>query len=652
MTGGDMNKTDGEIQQIVNGFVRTNEKCVGCNRCISVCPVINANVATVRDGKQRIEVNGNQCVACGSCFDVCEHSARYYLDDTEQFFADLKRGERISLLIAPAFLANYPKAYGRVLGGLKRLGANRMINVSFGADITTWAYINYIQTHHFTGGISQPCPAVVDYIEKYIPELLPKLFPVHSPMMCAAIYAKKYMHIQDKLAFISPCIAKKKEITDPNTGGYIQYNVTFQHLMEYMRKNDLFGADASDELEYGMGAIYPMPGGLKENVYWFCGGEAFIRQIEGEKHVYEFLEQYRERVKRNQELPLMVDALNCAQGCLFGTAVESELARSDGAFYEVNRIRSQIRAKKTGMKKRDADSSPEERLRRLNRKFKALNPADFLRRYTDKSPQASIRMPDQRKLEEAFRSMEKTTQTERSINCGACGYGTCRDMATAIALGCNMPENCIQFEKKRVEQERQHALSLSEQVKSKNEQIAAFVANDFDKLDGSILGVAQENMATEQKSAELQGVMQKIAGFCQEVERSFDSITVLLTDLEKSNQNITEIAQKTGLVSINASVEAARAGEVGRGFAVVASEVKALAVSSEDASLKSIQNKREITQSMTELLKKVQVLQTFVDAAGESVDEMTAKTKAIAAATKVVQDISQKVRSAMENLTE
>ena len=71
------------------------------------------------------------------------------------------------------------------------------------------------------------------------------------------------MHIQDKLAFISPCIAKKKEITDPNTGGYIQYNVTFQHLMEYMRKNDLFGADASDELEYGMGAIYPMPGGLK-----------------------------------------------------------------------------------------------------------------------------------------------------------------------------------------------------------------------------------------------------------------------------------------------------------------------------------------------------------------------------------------------------
>lgn len=86
---------------------------------------------------------------------------------------------------------------------------NRIISVSFGADITTWGYLNYVKKYHFTGGISQPCPAVVAYIERYIPELLPKLFPVQSPMMCAAIYVRKEMKITDKLAFISPCIAKK-----------------------------------------------------------------------------------------------------------------------------------------------------------------------------------------------------------------------------------------------------------------------------------------------------------------------------------------------------------------------------------------------------------------------------------------------------------
>lgn len=69
------------------------------------------------------------------------------------------------------------------------------IRVSFGADITTWAYINYIRKHNYLGGISQPCPAVVGYIERYLPELLPKLFPVQSPMMCSAIYARKELGV-------------------------------------------------------------------------------------------------------------------------------------------------------------------------------------------------------------------------------------------------------------------------------------------------------------------------------------------------------------------------------------------------------------------------------------------------------------------------
>ena len=185
------------------------------------------------------------------------------------FFADLKKGEKISLLLAPAFKANYPNEYEKVLGGLKKLGVNRIISISFGADITTWGYLNYVQQNNFVGGISQPCPAVVGYIERYAPQLLPKLFPVQSPMMCGAIYARKEMGVTDKLAFISPCIAKKMEIDDPNNKGIVSYNVTFDHLMKYVREHHISGDLATDEVEYGLGSIYPMPGGLKENVYWF-----------------------------------------------------------------------------------------------------------------------------------------------------------------------------------------------------------------------------------------------------------------------------------------------------------------------------------------------------------------------------------------------
>lgn len=185
-----------------NTLVFTNDNCIGCNKCISVCSCMGACVSHVVDGTNRIDVDSDKCIACGACFDVCEHHAREFADDTERFFEDLKKGERISLLIAPAFKANYPSEYGTVLGGLKKLGVNRMISVSFGADITTWGYLNYIDKYGFTGGISQPCPAVVGYIERYLPELLPKLFPVQSPMMCAAIYARKQMGITDKLTFV------------------------------------------------------------------------------------------------------------------------------------------------------------------------------------------------------------------------------------------------------------------------------------------------------------------------------------------------------------------------------------------------------------------------------------------------------------------
>ena len=202
------------------GLVRTNENCVGCNKCIRSCSCAGASVAGhTEDGRNIIHVDGSRCISCGACMDVCVHEAREYVDDTDEFFEDLAKGEKISLLIAPAFFAGYPKEAGSILGGLRALGVNRMVSVGFGADITTWGYINYIQKYHFTGGISQPCPAVVSYIERYIPELIPRLIPIQSPMLCAAIYARNEMKIADKFAFISPCIAKKSEMNSKRERG-------------------------------------------------------------------------------------------------------------------------------------------------------------------------------------------------------------------------------------------------------------------------------------------------------------------------------------------------------------------------------------------------------------------------------------------------
>lgn len=381
------------LRRIYMELVFTNDKCIGCNKCIRACSCTGANVLVTTEGKNRIEVDNQKCVACGACFDICEHHARDFMDDTERFFKDLKRGESISLLVAPAFRANYPKDYKAVLGGLKKAGVKHIINVAFGADITTWGYLNYIKEHNFKGGISQPCPAVVEYIERYIPELIPKLFPIQSPMMCAAIYAKKYMKLTDRLAFISPCIAKKLEMEDKNNHGYITYNVTFDHLMKYMRRNNIKGPDYTDEIEYGLGSVYPMPGGLKENVSWFLGDEILVRQIEGEKQVYHYLERNKHKISKGNTAFLFLDALNCGAGCIYGTGIESEKAEDDDNLNNLYEIRSESRKK--GKKGAWAKGlTPKQRLHRLNRQFAKLDLNDFIRNYTDQSQKCKFAIPN------------------------------------------------------------------------------------------------------------------------------------------------------------------------------------------------------------------------------------------------------------------
>lgn len=642
-----------------DALVFTNDNCIGCNKCISVCPVLTANYAVNENEQNKIVVDGKQCISCGACFDACEHHAREYRDDTERFFEDLKKGEKISLLLAPAFLANYPKEYASVLGGLKEMGVNRIISISFGADITTWAYIRYITEHHFKGGISQPCPAIVRYIEKYIPELIPNLIPVHSPLMCGAIYARKYMKVPDKLAFISPCIAKKNEIEDPNCGGYVSYNVTFDHLMKYVREHKISGKPVKDEIEYGLGSIYPMPGGLKENVYWFCGEEIFIRQIEGEKHAYEFLEDYKERVLNGKELPFMVDALNCDKGCLYGTAVEEEKTKCDDTLYEMQKIRA---AGKRGGKASawSKNLTPKQRLARFNKQFRGLNIDDFIRRYTDKSAEVKINYPDTSELHAIFESMEKTGVEKQTINCSACGYKTCKDMAAAIHNGCNTKDNCIHYIKDVVMKEKLVAEELSVEMQEKNEvieqknqqisQVVREVSVDFDSLDTSISEMSMGNNSNAEESTGISMSMSEIVTFCDDLRSALTQIQDLLARLEENNLEITNVAEETNLLALNASIEAARAGESGRGFAIIAENIKKLADSSKDTASDSDRNKEEIQNAITNLLGNAEKLIDVIDGVNVRVTNLAASTEEIAASADMISTISSDLREKLRNL--
>lgn len=640
-------------------LVYTNDLCIGCNKCIRVCSCVGANISTTVNGKDRIDVDELKCIACGACLDACEHGAREFNDDTEQFFADLKKGEKISILIAPAFLANYPREYESVLGGLKALGVNRMISVSFGADITTWGYLNYVQQNNFVGGISQPCPAIVGYIERYAPELLPKLFPVQSPMMCAAIYAKKEMKITDKLAFISPCIAKKNEIDDPNNQGYITYNVTFDHLMKYVKKNHISGNLCKDEIEYGLGSVYPMPGGLKENVYWFLGEDVYIRQVEGEKHVYHYLQKNKNDIAAGKTKFLFLDALNCGEGCLYGTAVEPEKAETDEAFYNIQQIKAASK-KNGGGSVWSKKLTPAQRLKKLNKQFAGLNLNDYLRKYTDRSKECAYQIPGREELNQIYQDMKKTTAESKEINCGCCGYETCYEMACAIHNGFSRKENCIYYIKGEVEEEKDHALSLAEQVRAEKDEIQEQkertvatiddVNSLFETLYQSVDDMADGNESNANESTQISSEVQNVIAFCEKLNESMHQIELLMDELEENNNEVVSIASQTNLLALNASIEAARAGEAGRGFAVVADQINVLATGSKDTASKSNDNQTKILASIREILKETTELMEVVAKVNDRTQNLAAATQEIAASSDVIRQTANSVKERLENL--
>jgi ferredoxin len=410
------------------------EKCVGCNHCVRVCPVGEANIVRDIEGRLIVEIDNNKCIVCNACQDACHHGSRYYEDDTEQFFADLAAGEQINLIVAPAIKSNVSE-WGQMLSWLRSLGVCFIYDVSYGADICIWGHVNYIEKNPNARIITQPCPVIVSYIQKHKTELVKHLSPIHSPMLCTAIYMRKYMGMNQKIAALSPCVAKALEF---DMAGNIDYNVTLKHLCAYIKKNYIKFPETTssfDHIDAGLGSLFPTPGGLYENIEFYLGKTKRIDKSEGSK-VYKALDEYANQPIAN--LPLVFDVLNCEDGCNVGTGCDH-----DKDIFTLNTAIHDIR---------NFYMSSDDRKKYLHDIFddfsQRLQLADFMTTYSA-NPQERITVtPEQ--IERAFLSIDKIDEESRHHDCGACGQDRCVEMAVQIAKGVNLPMNCIFFVKSQV----------------------------------------------------------------------------------------------------------------------------------------------------------------------------------------------------------
>lgn len=612
----------------------TNDKCTGCNRCISVCTVSEANIAVMEEGKNKIYIDGDKCINCAKCIQTCPHDARDYLDDTELFLQKLSSKGEMSLLVAPAIRSNFPQ-YRRLLGMLRSMGIKHIYDTSFAADICTWGYLRYIQKNNAQGLISQPCPAVVNYIEKHNAALIPSLAPIHSPVMCGAVYMRKYKHISGEIAFLSPCIAKKDEFDDENTANMIQYNVTFKKLLAALVQRGIdyrsFEPTDFDNEQHGLGAIYPMPGGLKANVQRNVA-DAWVYQVEGQPEVKHFLDQYAKAVHNHGSKPLLVDILNCADGCNLGTGAlctDEDGLTVGRAMYEETLAANQVRKarfKKSGFPgKTLVDFDKELRLE------------DFIRKYTDKSVHTFPVNPQ--KLERAYLDLHKETADERHKDCCSCGYQTCEEMAHAVAKGINHVENCVEYHKSVLRGQQAEIQDLLEHRNQTGKELTTNVEHIFDAISQS----SKQSDDTLGQVSQINEEVLAVQEIAHKLSSMVDSLNKYISQYVNMGARIVDISMQTKLLSMNASVEAAHAREYGKGFAVVAEEMKTLAEQSANSA-------QEILSSNDTVLPILEEMRSFSNALNERTDTISHSTQGILCSVRSISETEQGIAKAAERI--
>ena len=509
------------------------DKCRNCHACISACPSKLANDAS----GDYVKIKDDYCIGCGECIKACTWGARTIVDDTDRFFYDLKNGVKMITVVAPSIAASFPDTYLNLNGWFKSLGIDANFDVSFGAELTIKSYLDYIEKNNPKTVISQPCPALVTYIELYKPELLPYLAPADSPMLHAIKMVKEFypQYQSHKVAVISPCIAQKREFEET---GYGDYNVTFTNLEQYLNKNSIsllsYPKVDYDNPSAERACLFSTPGGLMETAdRWSHGIRSKIRKIEGPKVIYEYFDTLLNDIA-TLNAPLIVDCLNCDKGCNGGTGTTCSEKSADYLESLIEKRRQELKQLYLdGENISNLDEVQKDEI--IQSKIsdsldEYWKPTLYARTYVDRSATVPSDNIPENELKRIYNLMLKTDESDIK-NCSACGYGSCKKMAAAIYHGLNKPENCHYYQAKRIELDSK---AFEEQRKHNIEEFEKIILEGFNSKK-------------------------------------------LVTKFEPIVKAIESISFQTALLSINASIEAAHAGNAGAGFDIVAKEVRELA---------------------------------------------------------------------------
>ena len=388
--------------------------CKNCYKCIRHCPV-----KSIRFSGNQANIVGNECILCGQCFVVCPQNAKEIADETERVKVLIDSGAPVIASVAPSFIANYDGVgFEELKAALKKLGFADAEETAVGATIVKREYERLLNEDNRNILISSCCHSVNLLIQKYYPSCLPYLADVLSPMQahCKDI---KQRYPNAKTVFIGPCVAKKDE-ADYYTG-ITDAVLTYEELTEWFEAAGIVPEKKLDKSDGSLARFFPTTGGILKTMQKNMRPDYTYLAVDGVENCMAALHDIEEGNIEH----CFIEMSACAGSCIGGPVMEKYHRMPVRDYYAVAHYAG----------KKD---------------FDVAQPDPFTLRKEMEYIGRKLPYPSESEIREALHRMGKL-RPEDELNCGSCGYNTCREKAVAIIQGKAEVSMCLPFLKERAE---------------------------------------------------------------------------------------------------------------------------------------------------------------------------------------------------------
>ena len=389
-------------------------ECQDCYKCVRECPV---KAIMVIDGSA--QVMPEACILCGTCTQVCPVGAKKIRDDLGDAMALLTEKDQVYVSLAPTFRTEFAGLdSGKLIAAIKSLGFAGVSETALGAQEVSAACAQMLSEGNNPLLISSACPSIVHLIEQYYPNLVPHITPVDSPMQAHAKMLRAAISEDIGIVFIGPCVAKKNEFEDS-----FDIALTFTDLRRWFNLSNIDWAGLSSEEEFILGAaeeggLYTIDGGMIDGIKFYNPPEnTLFMAFSGVKDVVEALDEID---TGNFDHPVFIETLACPGGCVNGPGVSNRGSTAQKR-YKIQTL---------------TPPAPKERDEK---------PLDFSKQF--RSRQVKQQTHSKAEIAAALLKIGKK-RGEDELNCGGCGYDTCKEFAAALIEEKAEPAMCVSWLRK------------------------------------------------------------------------------------------------------------------------------------------------------------------------------------------------------------